>query len=183
MYRLNKGRRMKTLKIIEAIDWCKAHEIELTERGKPARTIPDGFHKARYDLPKEASKHLWLCRLVENSLRPWNRCLFWITEWGIWESSENWHLFYRLRQSYGDHQLIEDAPAQLFLDYEADDLISFLQLGLTAGWDISLLSHDGYGQVYVSHDEWVEFVLQDKKELERIGSELGQPNAQKTKAI
>jgi hypothetical protein len=28
-------------------------------------------------------------------------CL-WISEYGIWPSTENWHLYYALRQKYGD---------------------------------------------------------------------------------
>jgi hypothetical protein len=56
-----------------------------------------------------------------------------VTEWGVWQSSENWHLYYRLRQSYGDHRLIEEAPVHLFLEHETYDLISFLQIGLAAG--------------------------------------------------
>src|SRR6266478_2392143 len=104
---------MKTLKTVEAVEWSKAHKINLSDRGKPARNTPDGLQKARFEVPKEASKHLWFCRLVEHSLRPWTRCLLWVTESGVWQISENWHLYYRLRQSYGDRQLIEEAPAHL----------------------------------------------------------------------
>ena len=163
---------MKTLTTAEAIEWCNTHQINLNAHKKPAREVPKGFHKARFDIPKEASKHLWFCRLTEHSLRPWTRCLLWITEWGIWESSENWHLYYRLRQSYEDRRLIEEAPAHMFFDYEANDLISFLQIGLASGWDISLLSQDRYSHVFISHDEWVEFVMQDKTEPEKIGAGL-----------
>jgi hypothetical protein len=164
---------MQFLNKTEAIEWSKVHKITLNERGSPARDAPDGFHKARFEIEKEASKSFRFCRLIEHSLQPWTRCLFWVTEWGIWESSENWHLYYRLRQSYGDHQLLEEAPAHLFLEHESHDLISFLQIGLAAGWDISLLSHEGYSHVFISHDEWVEFVMQDKTELDKIGAELG----------
>jgi hypothetical protein len=97
---------------------------------------------------------------------------FWVTEWGIWESSENWHLYYRLRQSYDDHRLIEEAPAHLFLDYEPHDLISFLQIGLSMGWDFNVLTQADYSRVFVSHDEWIEFVMRGGTELERITAEL-----------
>jgi hypothetical protein len=163
---------MKTLNTDEAIKWSKAHGIALDEQRRPARDVPSEFHKARFKIPKEANRHLWFCRLVEHSLRPWTRCLFWVTEWGIWESSENWHLYYRLRQSYKNFQLLEDAPAHLFLKHETNDLVSFLQIGLSAGWDISLLSHDGYSHVFISHDEWVEFLMKDQIRLGNIGAEL-----------
>ena len=52
--------------------------------------------------------------------------LLWITEWSIWPSSENWHLHYKLRHSYGDLRLLHEAPGHLFLGHESEDLASFL---------------------------------------------------------
>jgi hypothetical protein len=40
--------------------------------------------------------------------------LVWITEWFIWGSSENWNLYYKLRQSYGDLRLLPEAPGIRF---------------------------------------------------------------------
>lgn len=162
---------MRTLKTSEATEWAKSRKIGLDEHGKPGST-ESGLQKRRFETPRYASKHVSFCRFMENSLRPWSCCLFWVTEWGVWESSENWHLYYRLRQSYGDHRLIEEAPAHLFLDYEVHDLISFLQIGLSMGWDFYLLTQDDDSRVSVSHDEWVEFVMRDKTELEKISAEL-----------
>ncbi|HEX6533667.1 MAG TPA: hypothetical protein VF041_03665 [Gemmatimonadaceae bacterium] len=54
------------------------------------------------------------CQQLEHALRPREACLLWITDWGIWRSSENLHLCYRLRQSYGDRRLLDEAPAHLF---------------------------------------------------------------------
>jgi hypothetical protein len=162
---------MRTLTNSEASDWCKVHGINIDARGKPA-SAGDGLGIRRFVTPSYASKHAWFCRFIEYSLRPWSRCLFWVTEWGIWESSENWHLYYHLRQSYGDRRLIEDAPAHLFMDYESHDLISFMQIGLSMGWDFCVLTQADYSRVFVSHDEWIEFVNRDEKELERLTAEL-----------
>jgi hypothetical protein len=162
---------MKTLNSLEAIEWSKAHKIGLNEKGRPV-IAENAMQWRRFEIPKYASKQVWFCRFIESSLRPWSCCLLWITAWGIWESSENWHLYYRLRQSYGDYRLIEEAPAHLFLDYEIHDLISFLQIGLSAGWDFCLLTHDDCGRILVSHDEWIELVTRDATELERISAEL-----------
>ncbi len=71
--------------------------------------------------------------------------------------SENLHLYYQLRQSYGDRRQLAEAPAHLFLDYEAADLVSYLQVGLLCGWDMHLLPAVGYARAFVSHDEYVEF--------------------------
>ena len=61
--------------------------------------------------------------------------LLWITEWSIWPSSENLHLYYRLRHTYGDHRLLHEAPGHLFLEYESEDLATFLQVAMLNGWE------------------------------------------------
>jgi hypothetical protein len=94
-------------------------------------------------------------------LQPRDACLLWVTAWDIWPSSENLHLFYRLRQSYGELRLLPEAPGHLFLRYEAADLVSFLQVGIICGWDMHLLPTVGYAQAFVSHDEYLEFASDD----------------------
>ena len=98
--------------------------------------------------------------LFSDALKPRHECLVWVTEHGIFPSSENLHLYYRLRQSYGDHRLLREAPGHLFLDYEDADLVSFLQLGIVHGWDMHVLPQLAYGgmdaaRVFVCHDEWI----------------------------
>jgi|ERR1700730_3437456 len=161
---------MKCLKTAAAIEWSKLHRIHVDEQGRQLHSV-SGLKKRRFSVPSDASKHASFCNLVANSLQPWRRCLLWITQWGVWESSENWHLYYRLRQSYDDRLLIEEAPAHLFLDYEGHDLVSFIQIALSNGWDFSLLSDSGYPSVFASHDEWIEVVMQDEAELEKITAE------------
>jgi len=100
--------------------------------------------------------------------------LLWVTAWGIWQSSENWHLYYRLRRTYNDERLIEEAPAHLFLNFESVDLITFLQIGIGAGWDMHVLSSDDHGRLFVSHDEWVQFLVKDAKEMDNIEAALVQ---------
>jgi hypothetical protein len=162
---------MKALTTSEAIEWCKAQGISLTERNVPARTEGD-LRSRRFETPSAASRQVWFCRLIANSLGPWGRCLLWVTASGVWKNSENWHLYYRLRQSYGDHRLIEEAPAHLFLDYESSDLVSFLQVGLSMGWDIYLLTDDDYARVFICHDEWTEFSVTGSAELDRVTIDL-----------
>jgi len=86
-------------------------------------------------------------------------CLLWVTSWGIWASSENWHLYYRLRRSYGDERLIEEAPGHLFGASNVPDLVTFVEIGLIAGWDMYLIPTIGQGRVFVSHDEWIEIAM------------------------
>jgi hypothetical protein len=131
--------------------WCAGH-VALTDGG-----FPEPPNRATRYARGPVSSEVAFCRQVEGALRPRESCLLWVTTWGVWRSSENLHLYYRLRQSYGDQQLLEEAPAHLFLDYEAADLVSFLQVGLLNGWDIHLIPDSGYARAFVSHDEFVEF--------------------------
>src|SRR2546426_6536841 len=66
-------------------------------------------------------------------LEPFDHCLLWVTTWGVWRSSENLHLFYRLRESYGECKQLHDAPGMMFLSYEGTDLTTFVELALIFG--------------------------------------------------
>lgn len=162
---------MKTLTVAESAQWCTTRGIELDTRGMPCHPGKD-LHYSRFEVPASVNRLAWFCRLIESKLQPRNHCLLWVTSWGVWESSENWHLYYRLRQSYGDSRLLQEAPGHLFLEFETHDLVSFLQIGLTAGWDMHLLPFGGYGRAFVSHDGWIEFAMVDATELEKIRVEL-----------
>jgi hypothetical protein len=120
---------MRTLTPSELKDWCIGHSIELDDRGVPIHPH-SGSAAVRCDLPKDLAKLTWFCRFIEGSLQPRDHCLLWITEWGVWHSSENWHLYYRLRQSYADHRLLHEAPGHLFLKFEGPDLVSFVEMAL-----------------------------------------------------
>jgi uncharacterized protein (DUF433 family) len=82
--------------------------------------------------------------------------LLWVTEWGVWPSSENWHLYYKLRQTYSDHRLLQETPGHLFLEHEAEDLASFLQIAMLNGWGGHLLTHSNYVNAFFSHDEYID---------------------------
>jgi hypothetical protein len=98
--------------------------------------------------------------------------LLWVTEWGIWSSSENWHLYYRLRQSQGDHRLLEESPGHLFLEYEAEELTSFLQVAMLNGWGGYVLTHADYVNAFFSHDEFVDFYSKDQSLLDDVRKAL-----------
>lgn len=138
----------------ECRSWAVACQVPLDQRQRPAK--PDSsWHQVRRLIPIEHSRLTWFCRYVERHLRPRKGCLVWVTDWGIWE--ENTHLYYRLRQSYADQRLLHEAPGHLFLDYEAHDLISLLEVAILCGWDAHLLPIAGYSRAFISHDEYVDF--------------------------
>jgi hypothetical protein len=56
---------------------------------------------------------------------------------------------------------LHEAPAHWFLDFEAVDLVSFLEVGILCGWDMHLIPAVGYARAFVSHDEYVEFATDE----------------------
>ncbi|HEV2487914.1 MAG TPA: hypothetical protein VGT08_20510 [Terracidiphilus sp.] len=98
--------------------------------------------------------------------------LLWMTEWGIWGA--NWHLYYRFRQSYGDHRLLHEAPGHLFLEYESEDLASFLQLAMLNGWGGYVLTQANYVNAFFSHDEYIRFFASEDGNLKEIQEALAE---------
>ena len=99
--------------------------------------------------------------------------LLFVTEWGIWPNSENWHLYYKLRQAYGDNRLLNDAPGHLFLEHEAEDLASFLQLSMLNGWGGYVLTGANYVNAFFSHDEYIDFFTEHSENLADVRKTLG----------
>jgi len=100
------------------------------------RVKPDLAEQAcveQVNYPKTAYQFYFFATWIATELTFQQPTLLWVTEWGIWPSSENWHLYYKLRQSYGDTRLLEEAPGHLFLNYETADLASILQVCMMSG--------------------------------------------------
>jgi hypothetical protein len=93
-------------------------------------------------------------------LHSWDECLFWITQWGVWPSSENWPKYYTARGAHGERRSLDAAPAQVFRPDEAALLIEFTTLVLENAWDAHMIPVTALrptGQrVLISHDEWLE---------------------------
>jgi hypothetical protein len=78
------------------------------------------------------------------------------------------YLYYQLRQSYGDRQLIEDAPGHLFLPHETEALGSFLFLAMTHYWEGYLLEVHDYVNAKLTNDEYIDFFSDRKENLEFV---------------
>jgi len=92
---------------------------------------------------------------------------------GIWPSSENWHLYYKLRQTCGDNRLLHEAPGHLLLEHEAEALASFLQLSMLNGWGGYVLTEANYVNAFFSHDEYFDFFANNSANLANIRKMLG----------
>lgn len=136
--------------------WCES-AAPFGKDGLPLLPHSDTHH-VRVALPTDCAALLPFCRGLVRSLEPYRLCLLWVTESEIWDSGANWHLYYRLRQSYGDGRLVREAPGHLFLARETADFTTFVEVSILCGFDAHLITDTtGYTRAFVSHDEFVEF--------------------------
>lgn len=147
--------RMWCLTAEEAKAWCPAGKLGVAlEAAGPIHgdfgqsiTVPLS--------PLNWSRLAWFANFTRSFLEPYDECLLWVTLHGVWSSSENWHLFYRLRETYGERRPLHQAPGHLFLDHESADLATFIGLALQFGWDFHLLPAPAYATAFISHDEFM----------------------------
>lgn len=86
---------------------------------------------------------------------PFERLVLWVTEWSIWPSSENLHLYYTVRRASGDFRELAEAPGHVFLKHEQADLVTFLDLTIRFGWGGFLFGYPQSAAMILSHDEWL----------------------------
>ncbi len=136
-------------------------ESWLSERQRQKPDSRPGMHVERINYPREPYRVFFIAHWIAIELTHRRPALLWITEWDIWPSSENWHLYYKLRQTYGDPRLLRDAPGHLFLEHETEDLASFLQLSMLNGWGGYILTDANYVNAFSSHDEYIDFYAEN----------------------
>ena len=140
------------------------------EREKP--DADPNVYTQRVDYPPEPHRVFFFAHWMATSLTYRRPALLWITEWGIWSSCENWHLYYKLRHTYGDHRLLHEAPGHLFLEHEAEDLGSFLQVAMLNGWGGYVLTEADYVNAFFSHDEYINFFAKHDENLADVRKDL-----------
>lgn len=156
---------------------CYTHQeceewVSGRQRQKPD-LIPD-VHVERIDYPSEPYRVFFFAHWIATSMTYRMPTLLWVTEWGIWPSSENWHLYYKLRQTYGDQRLLQETPGHLFLEHEAEDLASFLQIAMLNGWGGYVLTQANYVNAFFSHDEYIDFFAEHDQNIANVRKALAQ---------
>jgi hypothetical protein len=144
----------------------KHEAAELAQQITSSPTVLSDPHSAMESFPglqvvfeaESAGRFYWLAQQIAASLEYFDWCLLCVTQTEVWPSSENLHLYYALRRSYGEQGEIDQTPGQKFLRHELADLVSFIHIGMLNGWDMLLCTSHDYGRVFVSHDGWAEFV-------------------------
>jgi hypothetical protein len=158
-------------------------ECEEWLRGRE-RLKPDAVPESQVEriiYPPEPYRIFYMAHWIASSLTYRMPTLLWITEWSIWPSSENWHLYYKLRQSYQDLRLLHEAPGHLFPGHEPEDLASFLQIAMLNGWGGYILTQADYVNAFFSHDEYIKFFAKPDGNLAEIRQELGTGKSERSR--
>jgi hypothetical protein len=124
------------------------------------------------------SQFHWFGTFAAGSLCDFNECLMWVTQTDVWPGIENWQLFYRLRETYGERRRVYEAPGHLFLKHEEADLATFVELSILNGWDFEILTNYQYFRVSGSHDGFVHLISDDDRLAEEARQALDEAKIQ-----
>jgi hypothetical protein len=145
----------------------------LSDRQRRKPDLMEGVSVERMEYPSEPHRFFSVAHCMASQLTFRRPVLLLITEWGIWPSCENWHLYYKLRHSCGDSRLLQDAPGHLFSEHEVEDLASFLQVSMLNGWGGYVLTEMDHVNAFFSHDEYIDFFAKNGVNLASIREALG----------
>jgi len=158
-------------------EWCREHGVTLSGDGDESRgpiTLADdptlGQHaRLFYAEGTRSGREPAVAAAAVRALGAWDECLLWVTEWGVWPSTEDWPQFYSWRGGHSERRSLEAAPGHLFGAGEARELETLLRFVLENGWDATALPALGGTatdrRVVTSHDEWIDMRSRDPVEF------------------
>jgi hypothetical protein len=135
-----------------------------------------------YALPPDSGAKTSIARELAGLLLQNSELFLYISGWMVWPSAEHFDLFDGYRRSLGERRPLREAQIHVLSRGEEPILTSILAMGLYFVWDVQIFDARGSMLIEFSHDEWMEFRLQDVTLRQRIaewavGFEL-QPLAQ-----
>lgn len=153
----------------ECEQWARLLQVDEERIQKNAPFI-ESDRGVRFVVENDRHRSLAIAKRVVSWLGDFGSCLFWIHEYGIWPSSENWHLYYALRASYGDRRQLGEAPGHFVLEHEKTDLVTLVDIAIRFGWGAHILPAPISTYAYLSHDGWMH--IETKTGQEQILKDL-----------
>ncbi len=142
---------MRFLSDKECKQWCHNNHVEMDKHGHPNITAAKGARE--FAIPADAGRRIALVKEHMSAFAK-GKALVWITGWGIWPSSERYHIFERWRLSYGCNKNLAALPGQFFSAEEYEDMVSCVTLSVMFLWDCFVLVPFGKRALFYSHDEF-----------------------------
>jgi len=148
-------------------DWCREHRVALRETRPDSPGIwliddptLDQRTRVMYADGQRSGREPRVAAAALRALGVWDECVVWVTEWGVWESGEDWPRFYAWRGAHGERRSLDAVPGHLFHAGESAELEGMLAQVMENGWDATVLpSHGGVAtdrRIVISHDEWID---------------------------
>jgi hypothetical protein len=140
----------------------------IVEQLTELKSIPLSYNECEFSTPKDSGEKVALARLLVEvfaSLKS-TEIILYISEWGIWPSSENMEIFDSYRLAKGETRKLEEAPIHRFTSADDPTLLGLLCLALYFIWGVELFDREGKCLFSLSHDEWFEIRTTDPSVLE-----------------
>ena len=121
-----------------------------------------------FSVPKDAGKKTALARLLVAIFEPLqnSEVVLYVSEWGVWPSSENMELFDSYRLAKRETRKLEEAPVHSFESADDPALMGTLCLALYFIWGVEIFDSERKCSVSLSHDERFEIRTSDPSALE-----------------
>jgi hypothetical protein len=133
-----------------------------------SRSPPFPF-SATISFESERARSYAIACKIADWFGPFETAYLMVSETGIWPSSENLHLYYKVRDAYGEKRTVGETPGHVFLKHERADLVTFLDLVVQFGWGAVLFKYPPTASMVISHDEWM--ALNAEERLQAVGAE------------
>lgn len=116
-------------------------------------------------VPSDCGRKAALSRTLGSLFAEQQEVLLFVTEYGVWQSAEDWHLFDTYRRGLGINSPIWESPGHVVFIEETDELRTLLLLALYFVWDATVVAGDGSFAVELSHDEVLDVYAYDPVRL------------------
>lgn len=144
-----------TMRCLTLEDARRVLAPSLGDDGKPRRNEPD-MRGGRFYFGAESIGNLyWVVLRLLECVGPWEDAWLWLDNTDTWKR-QGLHLYNRLRQSYGDLRMIQEAPVHQFHGYEEADLCSFIAVAVINEWSMYVITSHDYGRLFVSQSSGAE---------------------------
>ena len=163
---------MKIISQAECEEWLAKN----VAKGLSRKAVEAGYtHYVAYRLPVNTGSKTCLARFLTHFVDLGQRGLFWITDWGVFPSSQNMALFDAYRKSLGEDRAIHAAPGHIFDESDSQQVECLFDLALYFLWDVSVFEEAGIILVKTSRDEYVSIHAKEEARLRQFQNSFEPP--------
>lgn len=123
-----------------------------------------GAKVGAYRLPCDSGFKSLFAKSIADAFTGIGDVVFFIIERDVWPSAEMPSMLPRIRQSEGREPSLDDYPADLCSSSEKDYLANALAIALYCYWEFAVITKGV--TLVVSHDEWLNFIGNNEKEVQ-----------------